>query len=94
MKLKCLSCESVARLVYACAATSPHIVDVELFRLGLHNEPKNLCVRLQAHIDAVQGQPYDAVLLAYGLCGQATAGLAARDIPLVIPSVSMPAWNR
>jgi hypothetical protein len=60
-------------------------VDVELFRLGLHNEPKNLRARLQAQIDAVQGQPYDAILLAYGLCGQATAGLAARDIPLVIP---------
>jgi hypothetical protein len=85
MKLKCLSCESVARLVYACAATSPHIVDVELFQLGLHNEPKNLRARLQAQIDAVQGQRYDAILLAYGLCGQATAGLAARDIPLVIP---------
>ncbi|HMN29407.1 MAG TPA: DUF1638 domain-containing protein [Caldilineaceae bacterium] len=85
MRLKCLSCEAVTRMVYACAATSPHLVDVELFRLGLHNEPSNLRVRLQAQIDAQQGQQYDALLLAYGLCGQATAGLVAGEIPLVIP---------
>ena len=85
MKLKCLSCEALTRLVYLCAARSPHIVDVELFRIGLHNEPPNLRAQLQARIDAVNGQPYDAIVLAYGLCGQATAGLKARDIPLVIP---------
>ncbi len=41
--------------------------------------------RLQEQIDATTGQGYDATVLAYGLCGQATAGLIARDIPLVIP---------
>jgi hypothetical protein len=85
MKLRCLACEALARVVYLCAAHSPHIIDVELFRIGLHNEPPDLQVRLQAHIDAASGQGYDAVVLAYGLCGQATAGLRARDIPLVIP---------
>lgn len=85
MKLKCLSCESLARLVYLCAAQSPHIVDVELFRIGLHNKPANLRSLLQARIDALSGQKYDAIVLAYGLCGQATAGLVARDIPLVVP---------
>ena len=85
MKLKCLGCEALARMVYLCAAHSPHIVDVELFRLGLHNEPSDLRARLQRHIDAATGQGYDAIVLAYGLCGQATAGLIARDIPLVIP---------
>jgi hypothetical protein len=29
--------------------------------------------------------PYDAVVLAYGLCGAATAGLRAGSIPLVVP---------
>jgi hypothetical protein len=29
--------------------------------------------------------PYDAIVLAYGLCGAATAGLQARSIPLVVP---------
>ena len=85
MKLKCLGCEALSRIVYLCAAQSPHMVDIELFRLGLHRQPADLRARLQARIDAATGQHYDAIVLAYGLCGQTTAGLAARDVPLVIP---------
>jgi len=85
MRLKCLGCEALARVVYLCAARSPHIVDVSLFQLGLHDDPADLRSRLQAQIDAATGEGYDAVVLAYGLCGQATAGLIARDTPIVIP---------
>ena len=88
MKLKCISCDSIARAVYHCAARSPHIVDVELLRLGLHLRPENLRERIQEKIDRTSEQseiPFDAIVLGYGLCGQATSGLAARDIPLVIP---------
>ena len=85
MKLKCLSCEALTRLAYLCAAYSPHQVDVELFQIGLHNTPLDLRAILQEQIDATVNQGYDAIVLAYGLCGQATAGLVARDIPLVIP---------
>ena len=85
MKIKCLGCEALTRIVYLSAARSPHLVDIELFRLGLHREPANLRTRLQERIDACVGQGYDAVVLAYGLCGQTTAGLTARDVPLVIP---------
>jgi hypothetical protein len=85
MRLKCLACDALARIVYLCAAQSSHIVDVELFQLGLHNDPSDLQARLQEKIDATTGLGYDAIALAYGLCGQATAGLIARDIPLVIP---------
>jgi hypothetical protein len=85
MKLKCLGCEALARVIYMCAAHSPHVVDVELFRLGLHNEPSSLRTRLQERIDAATGQGYDAIVMAYGVCGQTTVGLAARDIPIVIP---------
>lgn len=85
MRLFCLSCEVLARPVYLCAARSPHIVDIELFAKGLHNEPADLRARLQARIDQLSGAAYDAILMGYGLCGQATAGLIARDKPLVIP---------
>ncbi|MCC7353684.1 MAG: DUF1638 domain-containing protein, partial [Anaerolineae bacterium] len=85
MKLKCIGCEALARLVYLCAAQSPHTVDVTLFRLGLHNKPSDLQARLQGQIDAASGQGYDAIVMAYGLCGKATDGLVARDTPLVIP---------
>jgi hypothetical protein len=60
-------------------------VDVTLFRLGLHDQPLDLQTRLQAQVDATVGEAYDAIVMAYGLCGQATAGLTARDIPIVIP---------
>ena len=85
MRIKCLSCHALTRMVYLCAAESPHIVDVELFRIGLHNEPLTLRARLQERIDAVSSEEYDAIVLAYGLCGQATAELKARAIPLVLP---------
>jgi len=85
MRLKCLSCEVLAREVYFCAAHSPHIIDVELLRYGLHDTPSDLRVKLQAYIDASVGQGYDAIVLGYGLCGKAIEGLQAKDVPLVLP---------
>jgi len=85
MRIKCIGCEVLARPIYLCAAHSPHIVDVEMLERGLHNVPSNLRDQLQDRIDAAADQGYDAVVLAYGLCGQATAGLTARNTPLVVP---------
>ena len=85
MRLRCLACEVLARPLYFCAAHSPHVVDVELFRRGLHNNPSDLRAQLQARIDAASDEGYDAIVLAYGLCGQSVAGLVARNIPLVVP---------
>jgi hypothetical protein len=85
MRLKCLGCEVLARPIYLCTAQSPHIVDVQLLQRGLHNNPADLRAQLQHQIDTAAGEGYDAVVLAYGLCGQATAGLMARDTPVVVP---------
>ena len=85
MRLKCISCEVLARATYWCAATSPHIVDVTLLQRGLHNQPPDLRTQLQVQIDAAAGQGYDAAILAYGLCGRALTGLVARGVPLVVP---------
>jgi hypothetical protein len=84
LRLLALTCEVLARPVYHCAARSPHIVDVRLERRGLHDDPPNLRAILQAEIDAA-GPRYDAVVLAYGLCGGAAAGLVAGAVPLVVP---------
>lgn len=85
MRLLCLSCEVLARPLYLCAARSPHIVDIELYAKGLHNEPADLRGRLQARINAVADGAYDYIVMGYGLCGQATAGLTAVNVPIVIP---------
>jgi len=85
MRIKCIACEVLARPLYWCAAQSPHIVDITLLKRGLHNHPAKLRERLQTEIDQAAGEGCQAVVLAYGLCGQATAALAAREIPLVVP---------
>jgi hypothetical protein len=84
MRLLALTCEVLARSVYFCAARSPHAVDVRLNRFGLHDDPPNLRATLQGELDTA-GEPYDAIVLAYGLCGSATAGLRAGSIPVVVP---------
>ena len=85
LRLKCLACEALARIAYLCAAQSPHIVDLTLYEIGLHNRPGELRATLQAAIDNADPDKYDAVVLVYGLCGQATLGLQARRTPVVIP---------
>ncbi len=85
MRLLCVGCEVLAREIYLCAAHSPHTVDIELFRQGLHDTPVDLRTKLQAQIDAAAGQGYDALVVAYGLCGKATEGLRAGDVRLVVP---------
>jgi hypothetical protein len=84
VKLLVIACDVVARPVYLCAARSPHVVDLRLFARGLHNEPQKLRDILQREIDAVE-PGYDAIVLGYGLCGGATAGIVARDTPVVLP---------
>jgi hypothetical protein len=87
MYLKLLACDVLTREVCHCIARSPHTVDVEFTEKGQHEHSDGLRRILQERIDAVEaaGQRYDAVLLAYGLCGNATAELTARSTRLVLP---------
>ena len=85
MKIKCIGCEALARIIYHCAAVSPHMIDVKLFKLGLHNEPDKLRETLQQEIDDTSSNDYETIVLAYGLCGKATAGLQAKEVSMVIP---------
>jgi transposase InsO family protein len=84
MRLHAIACDVLARPVYLCAARSPHVVDLTLLPRGLHEEPRDLRTRLQAVIDGLPAG-YDAIVLGYGLCGGATAGIEARDVPVVLP---------
>lgn len=84
MRLYAIACDVVARPVYLCAARSRHVVDLKLYERGLHNEPGNLRDLLQEAIDGAPAHA-DAVVLGYGLCGGATAGIVARDKPVVLP---------
>ncbi len=84
MKFKMISCEVFSRLVYSAAAKTHHLVDAEFSEQRSHVKPDNLRSEIQTIIDRTP-EKYDAILLGYGLCGNSTAGLRARSIPLVIP---------
>jgi len=80
-----LTCEALARSIYAVAAQTPHTVSVHLYRQGLHNSPRTLRQVLQEQIDSIAPGACDAILLVYGMCGASTVGLVARHTPLVMP---------
>lgn len=87
LKLKLIACNVFQREACWCLSKTPHLVDPVFVELGLHVNPAYLRERLQALIDAEDAQEirHDAVLLLYGLCGNAGVGLASRRTPLVIP---------
>ncbi len=89
MRIKLLACEVFTREVCYCIANSPHVVDPEFTKIASHNNSDELRRILQKKIDkagSMQGK-YDALLLLYGLCGNATVGLFSHNLKLVIPRV-------
>lgn len=87
MNLKLIACNVFQREVCHCLARTPHLVDPEFIELGAHVNPARLRAKIQERIDTVAAGAvaYDAVLLLYGVCGNAGVGLAARSVPLVMP---------
>ncbi len=100
MHFKVIGCNVLRREIFACAARSPHQVDVVMLPQGLHDQPELLRQSVQREIDTpltvhprgrgpspqvAADRPYDAILLGYALCSNGTAGLKARHCPVVIP---------
>ena len=84
MRLKILACEVLARELYYCASTSPHIIDIQLLKRGLHDTPDVLRDEIQKQVDEASSLQIDALCLGYGLCGNSAAGIVARAAPLVL----------
>ena len=86
MRLKLISCEVFHREMCAVIARSPNQVDLEFLPKGLHDIGcVGMLARLQAVLDKVEEEKYEAVLFGYGLCNNGLAGLQSRTIPLVVP---------
>lgn len=86
-RLQLIVCKVLQREAYFCAARCPNVIDVVLMEQGLHDEPDRLRTEVQKALERttdIQGRPYDASLLGYGLCSNGTVGLRAA-IPVVIP---------
>ena len=87
MRLQFIVCKVMQREAYLCAARSKNVVDVVLMEQGLHDEPQRLRSEVLKALETVrdiQGRPYDASLLGYGLCSNGVVGLSA-GIPVVVP---------
>jgi hypothetical protein len=86
VRRKLIGCEVLCRELCHGLVRSPFVVDAEFLPKALHDAGgPAMRARLQELIDACDPAVYDAVLLGYALCGNGTAGLHARSIPLVIP---------
>ena len=85
MRLTLLSCDVLTREVCREAAASPHVIGMRFTPLDSHDQPGILRAVIQQAIDEADGDGSEAVLLGYGLCGNAVNGLQARSKPLVIP---------
>ena len=87
MRLKIIACNVFQREVCLCAAQSPHVLDLEFTELGEHVHSDSLRAKLQSRIDAADAsaKSYDAIVLCFGICGNATVGLRAGKTRLVIP---------
>ena len=85
-RYKLIACEIFFREICRVLSECEPIVDVEFLRKGLHDAGREVMLSaLQAAIDAVDPDRYDAILLAYGRCNDGPVGLCAKRLPLVIP---------
>jgi hypothetical protein len=87
MLFKLIACNVFQREACIAIAGSPHVVDVEFTELGEHARSDRLRGLLQQRIDAAEasGKAYDAILLLFGVCGNATVGLTARRTRIILP---------
>ena len=85
MRLKFIGCEIIFREACALAARSPHRIDLQFMRKGLHDlKTADMLSLLQAAVDAVE-DGYEAIILGYARCNDGLAGLTAPRTRLVIP---------
>lgn len=97
MRLKIIACKVFYREISLLTANSKNIIDVTYIRQGLHDNPKKLKDILQGEITKIDKgadiyshfseihSDFDAILLAYGLCSNSTAGIQSKKYPIVIP---------
>jgi len=86
VRFKLIACEVLFRELCDACARSPHQVDPEFLPKGLHDlGGVKMAARIQESVDRTPADPYDAILLGYGLCGNGLAGVTARGTRLVLP---------
>ncbi len=83
-KLSVIACPSLRPELELVAAKTGEDVSFRYLEMALHNRSTGaLHDALQQAIDSTRG--CDVLVIGYGLCNRGIVGIAARDIPLVIP---------
>lgn len=96
MRFKLIGCKLIQREIASIIAKTDNIVDVTLIRQDYHQTPELLRDVLQREIDEIDSNEsrytndltlndIDAILIAYGLCSNATVGIHSRKYKIVIP---------
>ena len=81
-----IACDVFREEIDALGRDTPQWSSIEWLEMGLHDQPDRLRSAVQAAIDRLEMEDkIDAVVLAYGLCGNGLAGIRAGRHPLVIP---------
>lgn len=84
-RFKVIACEVAFRELCFCASQSSAVVDFSFMPRRLHVVgSKEMRETLQSEIDSVDVDKYQAILLAYGRCGNGVVGLHSK-LPMVIP---------
>lgn len=84
-RYRLVACSVFTRELCAVVASSPRSVDPLFLELAAHENSDRLRALIQDAVDDAEGKGYSAVLLGYGLCGNALAGVRARTLPLIVP---------
>lgn len=87
MKVHILSCQIfqpyIEEIILQTSLDYEYVI--EYFEIDQHNHPEILNGLLQEKIDSIQSA--DLILMIYGICGNATKGIKARNTRIMIPRV-------
>ena len=87
MFVKFICCDVFTRIACDLVSKSPHIIDLEFVPMLSHVEPDKLRDIIREKLEKAvneSGRKYEAIMLGFGLCGNAITGLSC-SIPMVIP---------
>ncbi len=93
MKIALIGCMVFARDISYLIYNSKHTIHPIWLEQGLHDTPQRLNEMLQKKIDEIEAindaktntPPFDAIVLAYGLCSNGIIGLSSKKFPLIAP---------
>ncbi|WKY44606.1 DUF1638 domain-containing protein [Eubacteriaceae bacterium ES2] len=96
MHLKLIGCKVIQREIASVVYKCPNVIDVTMIRQDYHQNPDILRSILQdeivkidnavcRHTNGIRVNEISAILLGYGLCSYATAGLKSQKYPIIIP---------